>query len=227
MTGLVYGTNLIVTLMLAHLIASILAVEWRNLRWSVFALMAQSALLVGIFASFAFLFPRATHLWGWVAAALVTKVIVIPTLLLTYLKRLPEREVRPVVGLRLSLALVLIMTVIFYRLMHTYVEFVAPTTEALGEPVRSSLAIAFTVFALGLYVLIARRDAIKIVIGIVLLENGVHLSLISLAPTLVETTILGITSNVVVAAWLLLYLTGAIYREWGTTDTAKLSTLKR
>jgi hydrogenase-4 component E len=227
LSGLVYGTNVVVTLMVAHLIASIVAVEWRSLKASVVALAVQSALLAGIFASFAYLLPEARYLWGWVAAVVVTKVTIIPILLWIYTNRLPEREVRPVIGFRLSLVLVLIMTVVFYRLMHTYIEFVAPTRAALDEPARSSLAIAFTVFALGLYVLVARRDAVKIIIGIVLLENGVHLSLVTLAPTLPETTLLGVATNVIVTAWLLLYMTGAIYRELGTTDTATLSTLKR
>jgi len=227
MTGLVYGSNIVITLMVAHLIASVLAVEWRSLRWSVVALALQSALLAGIFASFASLYPGAQYLWAWVATALVTKVVIVPVLLWVYINRLPEREVQPVIGFRLSIVLVGLMTVLFYRLMHTYIEFVAPTPDALSEPARSSLAIAFAVFGLGLYVLIARRDAVKIVIGLVLLENGVHLSLVTLAPTLPETALLGILTNVVVTAWLLLYLTGAIYRQLGTTDTATLSTLKR
>jgi hydrogenase-4 component E len=227
LSGLVHGTNVVVTLMVTHLIASMVAVELRNLRLSVVALAVQSALLAGIFASFAYLLPEASHLWGWVIVAVVTKVIIIPVLLWVYTNRLPEREVLPVIGFRLSLVIVLVMTIVFYRLMHTYIEFIAPTRAALDEPARSSLAIAFTVFALGLYVLVARRDAVKIIIGLVLMENGVHLSLVTLAPSLRETTLLGVATNVIITAWLLLYLTGAIYRVLGTTDTATLSTLKR
>jgi len=71
-----------------------------------------------------------------------------------------------------------------------------------------------------------RRDAVKAVIGLVLLENGVHLALVTLAPTLPETTLIGIVTNVIITVWLLLYLAGRIFRVLGTTDTAVLSELK-
>jgi hydrogenase-4 component E len=131
------------------------------------------------------------------------------------------------VGFAASLIFLLIFLTASYRFVHTYVEFIAPTTEALVEPARSNLAIAFAIFALGLYVVTARRDAVKIIIGLILLENGVHLSLVTLAPTMPETTVFGITTNIIVAAYLLLYLTEQIYQQFGTVDTVQLSTLKR
>jgi len=94
------------------------------------------------------------------------------------------------------------------------------------EPFRSSLAVAFTVFALGLYILVTRRDAIKNVIGICLLENGAHLSLVVLAPTLPETVLLGITSSIVLSAWMLIYVTGGVYEILGAPDTFRLTRLR-
>jgi hydrogenase-4 component E len=222
---LLVRSDLIITLMLAHLIASLLAVEVRNLRYAVACLVVQSALLAGIFAVFGYL-TATPNLYYWALAAILTKVAIIPGLLFYHIARLPEREIRPVIGLRISVAVVATLTVICYRFMHTYVEFVAPTPEAAMEPARSSLAIAFTVFSLGLYVLMARRDAVKIIIGLILLENGIHLSLVTLAPTLPETTVLGITTNVVVAVWVMLYLVRRAFEQLGTTDTLDLSQLK-
>ena len=106
-------------------------------------------------------------------------------------------------------------------------EFIAPSIQASIEPARSNLALSLTICALGLWVLLVRRDAAKAVIGLVLMENGVHLSLVTLAPTLPETTIIGIITNVIITVWFLLYLAGRIYQTLGTTDTAKLSELKR
>jgi len=80
---------------------------------------------------------------------------------------------------------------------------------------------------LGLYVCVARRDLVKVIIGVVLLENGAHLALISLVPARPETAILGIVTNVVLSAWLLLYFGQVTYKVLGTTDTLKLSELKR
>jgi len=224
-SSLLASSNLIVTLMIAHLIASVLAVEVRNLRYAVACLAVQSALLAAIFATFAYL-TSAPTLYYWALTAALTKVVIIPALLWHHIARLPEREIRPMIGFHISVAIVAVLVVICYRFMHTYVEFVAPTPEAIIEPARSCLAIAFTVFALGLYVLIVRRDAVKIIIGMILLENGIHLSLVTLAPTLPETTILGVTTNVVITVWVLLYLVRRAFERLGTTDTLDLSQLK-
>jgi len=224
-SGLIVESNLIVTLMVAHLIASLLAVEVRNLRYAVACLAVQSALLASIFAAFAYL-TATPNLYYWVLTALATKVVIIPVLLWYHILRLPERELQPMIGFRISTAIIAVLTVICYRFLHTYVEFVAPTPEATIEPARSCLAIAFTVFALGLYVLMVRRDGVKIIIGMILLENGIHLSLVTLAPTLPETTVLGVTTNVVVTAWVLLYLVRQAFERLGTTDTLDLSQLR-
>jgi hydrogenase-4 component E len=226
MEGMVAGTNLVINLMVAHLIASIAAVELRGLRRATVALAVQSLLLTAIFAVFAYL-TRAPVLYWWAGGTLLTKVIIIPAGLWYFAARLPQREVRPMLGFWASIALVSIIVVVFYQFFHAYVGFVAPSPSAMVEPARSSLALAFTVFVLGLYVLMVRRDGVKIVIGLVLMENGVHLSLLSLAPTLPETTVMGISTNIVVVAFALLYLTGGIYRALGTTDTLELSQLKR
>lgn len=218
--------NLIVTLMIAHLIASILAVEIRNLKAATIALCIQALFLSSIFTAFAQIYNNPSLYW-WSLTALITKVIIIPWLLFIYIRKLPKAEVTPVIGFTFSISIVSIILVIFYRFVHTYIEFVAPTPEAMVEPARSCLALSFMIFALGLYVLVARKDAIKVVIGLCLLENGVHLSLITLAPGLPETTLIGIATNVVIAAWLLLYLTGRIFEIVGSTDTSILSELRR
>ena len=217
--------NLIVGLSFAHLVASMATAELRNLRQAIFALILQSALLSAILVAIAHLYGNPMMLW-WALATFLTKVLFIPVLLLRYLRQMPEEEIRPMVGIRASLLLLVITTVIFYRLMQTNVEFVAPTAEAALEPARTGLAVAFTIFALGLYTLVSRRDPIKVIIGLHLLENGAHLSLATLAPAVPATALLGIPSNVVLAAYLVLYLSGGIYRQLGIRDTAELSRLR-
>jgi len=220
------GGSLIVTLMIAHLIASVLAVEIRNLKLATIALCIQAFFLSSIFSAFASMSNNPSLYW-WSLTAFITKVIIIPCLLLIYIRKLPKAEVTPVIGYTLSISILSIILIIFYRFVHTFIEFVAPTPEAMAEPARSCLTLSFMIFALGLYVLVVRKDAIKIVIGLCLLENGVHLSLVTLAPGLPETTVIGIATNVVIAAWLLLYLTGRIFKILGSTDTSILSELRR
>ena len=54
-----------------------------------------------------------------------------------------------------------------------------------------------SVLMIGFYALLTRRDAFKIVIGLCLLENGVHMGLISLAPSIPETALIGVVTDVV------------------------------
>ena len=218
--------NLIVTLMIAHLIASILAVEIRNLKSATIALCIQAFFLSSIFAAFASLSNNLSLYW-WSLTALITKVIIIPWLLLKYIRKLPKAEIPPFIGFAFSISIVSIILAILYLFVHAYIKFVVPTPEAMVEPARSCLTLSFMIFALGLYVLVARKDAIKVVIGLCLLENGVHLSLVTLSPGLPETTLIGISINVVIAVWLLLYLTGRIFEIVGSKDTSILSELRR
>jgi hydrogenase-4 component E len=222
----VTGGNLIITLYLIHFVFSLLAAELRNLKLSVVAITIQSLFLASILVTFANIADNPSLYW-WSLTALITKVIIIPYLLWLYIRQLPTAETRPWLGTVPSVAVMFILVVIFYGFFHTNVEFLAPTMQAAVEPARSNLALALTICVLGLWVLLVRRDAAKAVIGLVLLENGVHLSLVTLAPTLPETTIIGIVTNVIITVWILLYLAGRIFRALGTTDTAILSELKR
>ena len=222
----VTGGNLIITLYLIHFVFSLLAAELRNLKLSVVAITIQSLFLASILVTFANIADNPSLYW-WSLTALITKVIIIPYLLWLYIRQLPTAETRPWLGTVPSVAVMFILVVIFYGFFHTNVEFLAPTMQAAVEPARSNLALALTICVLGLWVLLVRRDAAKVVIGLILLENGVHLSLVTLAPTLPETTIIGIVTNVIITVWILLYLAGRIFRALGTTDTAILSELKR
>jgi len=219
------GGDLIITLYLIHFAFSLLAAELRNLKWSIVAITIQSLFLTSILATFANIAANPSLYW-WSLTSLITKVIIIPLLLLLYIRQLPTAETRPWLGTAPSVAAMFILVVIFYSFLHTNVEFIAPTLQAAVEPARSNLALSLTICALGLWVLLLRKDAAKAVIGLVLLENGVHLSLVTLAPTLPETTIIGIITNVIITVWLLLYLAGRIFQTLGTTDTATLSELK-
>jgi hydrogenase-4 component E len=218
------GGGLIITLMVIHLLASMLIAEMRNLRAAVWTLIVQSFTLSLIILAFG---------WGqvwmfiWFLWAVFTKVFFLPWLFFRYMRMFPGREEEPVVGTWLSLALVVVFVLIIYQLLHTYISMMVPTISAATEPTKSSLSMAFTVFLLGAYVCIVRRDLVKVIIGVLLLENGAHLALISLVPGRWETACMGIVTNVVISAWLLLYFGEVIFRVLGTTDTLKLSELRR
>ncbi len=215
----------ILTMTLGALLTGVLAAEVRNLRVSTWAYLVHSLFLAATIAVFGSV-TNTPRLYWWVLSTVLSKVIFIPLVLRWYTIKYPATELRPILGFRVSLIVMSVVLLACFKLVHTYIDFVAPTEAATLEPARSSLAVAFTVFALGLYILVTRRDAIKNVIGICLLENGAHLSLVVLAPTMPETALLGITSSIVLSAWMLIYVTGGVYEVYGGPDTFKLSKLR-
>jgi len=217
-----YNLKLIETLSLIMIITSVAAVESHNLKRAATAYCVQALLICGLILAFAVGNPA---LYIWAAVALVTKAIITPWLLLHYIKRTGEQEVRAIIGFGPSILLVSALLIASYTITHRYVHFLAPTPEAAQGVFRTNLAVSMTVFALGLYAILSRRDAIKTVIGLCLLENAIHLSLVSLAPETPETALVGVATEVVVTVGMLLYVIAGIREQVGTTDTFELSEL--
>ena len=217
-----YNVRLIENLSMLMIITSVAAVESHNLKRAAGAYCLQALLICGLILAFAAGNPA---LYVWALVALVTKAILTPWFILRYIGKTGEQEVPPLVGFGPSIIIASIILISFYKLTHTYVHVLAPTPEAAAGVFRTNLAVALTVFVLGLYAILSRRDAIKTVIGLCLLENAVHLSLVSLAPNMRETALIGIATEVVVTVYLLLYVIAGIREKLGTTDTFELAEL--
>lgn len=223
MTDLALPSDLIRTLSLTMVITSVVAVEVRRLRLAAGAYAVQALLLVGLLLSYSKVNPA---LYWWAATAFLTKAVLTPWFLFRYIGKTQELEVPPLIGFVPSVVLASLLMILFFQLTHGQVELLAPSPHAQEEVFRTNLAVASTVFVLGIYGILSRRDAVKTVIGLCLLENGVHLSLVSLAPELSETALFGIASEVVVTVFLLLYVIEGVYRVFGTTDTFRLRELQ-
>ncbi len=213
--------NLIHTLSLFMILTSFAAVEARNLRHATLAYIVQALLICGLLAAYS---VRNEALLWWAATALVTKAVLVPVFLWRATTG-AEQETKPLIGFGWSVVLVIALVALMYKLMHMHAGLFINIETKLAELAETNLAVAFTVFTLGIYCIFTRRDAIKTVIGLCLLENGVHLSLVSLAPTIKETALAGIATEVVVTVYLLLYIIGGIRERFATTDTFKLSEL--
>ena len=216
-------TGVIETLSLTLVITSVAAVEMRRLKFSIVAYLCHALLIVGLLLSFA---TVNKSLYWWAAVALLTKAVLTPWFLFRAIRGVDDRELKPVIGFGPSVVIVALLMMTFFRLTHGKVALLAPTELGQLGVFRTNLAVASTVFALGLYAVLTRRDAIKTVIGLCLLENGVHLSLVSLAPGLPETALFGVATEVVVTVFLLLYVIGGVRQVFGSTDTFMLRELK-
>jgi hydrogenase-4 component E len=217
-----YNVGLIETLSMLLIITSVAAVESQNLKRAAAAYCLQALLICGLILAFA---VGNSALYWWAVTALITKAILTPWFILRYIGKTGEKEVPAIIGFGPSVAIASVLLFAFYKLTHTYVYLLAPTPEAAAGVFRTNLAVALTVFVLGLYAILSRRDAIKTVIGLCLLENAVHLSLVSLAPELKETALVGIATEVVVTVYLLLYVIAGIREKVGSTDTFELAEL--
>jgi hydrogenase-4 component E len=215
--------ELVRTLSLLMVITTVAAVELRRLRMSAVAYSIQALLIVALLLAFV---PVNPALGWWAATAFVTKALLTPWLLLRYIGRGGETEVEPFLGFAPSVMVAALLMTGFFHLTHTHATFLAPTALAQQEVFRTNLAVGATVFVLGLYAVLTRRDAVKTVIGLCLLENGVHLSLVSLAPEIPETALFGVATEVVVTVALLLYVIAGVREEFGTSDTYALKELQ-
>ena len=88
-----------------------------------------------------------------------------------------------------------------------------------------NLAVAAAILVIGFFALLTSSDAFKVVIGLCLFENAVHLSLVSLAPSIPETALIGVVTDVVITVWMMLYIMAGISRSVGSSDSFDLSRL--
>ena len=210
-------------LALTLLLTSFLAVESASVRRAIVAYMAQALVMVAVIAGFATLHPG---LWLWAGTALVTKFGLISWMLFRATRIGEDREAKPYIGAFVSALLIGALALASYQFIHAHASFLAPTPLAEREPYRTNMAVALTLLFVGGYAVLTRRDAIKVVIGVCMIENGAHLSLVSLAYAMRETVLIGIVTDVVLAVFLLLHLVRGMEDQLGTRDTARLRELR-
>jgi len=115
--------GIISTLSLSLVITTLAIIEFRNLKYSAYAYCLQAILMCSIFFIFAGENP---NLYYWLTTAIITKVIIIPTLLLRYIKKTVLQEIPPPIGYILSTLIACIIMIVFYNITHTNVNFIAP-----------------------------------------------------------------------------------------------------
>lgn len=207
------------------LVTLFVAVEWRNLFAAVHTYQVQSVLIALTFA----LYAHSLHnpaLYYWSAVALLSKGFLIPWLLVRYVLKVHAEEVPPLLSGKLSAICGLLVALLVFRWVFAHHDALVILPTLAGEPYRMNLAVAAAILVIGLFALLTRRDAFKVVIGLCLLENAVHLSLVSLAPSIPETALIGVVTDVVITVWMMLYIVAGISRSVGSIDSLSLSRLR-
>jgi hydrogenase-4 component E len=178
-------------------------------------LLTGSALLLGYSR-------HSIHLWTLGAITLVAKVWIIPWALRRLLPSgfYERREISQAVNIPASLLLALALVIV--------AEFlIGPVAAASADPVvRVNLPVGLAAVLIGAYSLVARREAIPQLVGILAMENGAFFAGIAIAPGLPIIAELAVAMDVILIAVVVGLLTLHIERSLGTTQAAALRELK-
>ena len=177
--------------------------------------LAASAFLIG--------FNRGSiHLLALGVITIAAKVIAIPWVLK---RTLPgdlyeRREINQVINIPSSLLLALLLAIA--------AEFlVSPLLATTQDPViHVNLPIGLAGILIGAYSLIARREALPQMVGILAMENGAFFAGIAIAPDLPLIAELAIAIDVILIAVVIGVLTRNITETIGTTEAASMSELR-
>lgn len=159
------------------------------------------------------------HTWVLIISGFFVKGVVIPILLSKALRGIAiNREIEPYVGFSLSIIIGVISVALAF-IVHNYISnyplFHSPFIPA-------AIVIGFC----GLFLIIARKQALTQVIGYLVFENGIYLFGVSLAvnnPLLVE---LGILLDVLVGVFVMGIVVYHINKEFDSISTDDLDTLR-
>lgn len=177
--------------------------------------VAASAFLVGFNSG-------SIDLWALGFIMIASKVVTIPWVLRRLLPAdlYERREINQLINIPSSLLFALLLAIV--------AEFlVGPLAAASGDPVvQANLPIGLAGLLIGAYSLIARREAIPQLIGILAMENGAFFAGIAIAPDLPLIAELAIALDVILIAVVVGLLTRNITKTIGTTEAAAMSELR-
>ncbi|BEV70888.1 MULTISPECIES: hydrogenase 4 membrane subunit [unclassified Paludibacterium] len=215
MDGMLIVNNLAGLLIVTSLLVICTGSVLSSARW--YAL--QSLVLVGIFLALAAT-QGSGELYLWSLSAFVTKVVLVPLIMVRTLGRLADRE-----SLQgwLSPAWMLLLAAVIVMLSWFAVSSVKLAVVADLKP---ALAVSLGHFLLGLMCIVTQRNILKQIFGYCLMENGAHLTLALMASKAPELVEVGIATDAVFAVLIMAILARRIHRTLHTLDVKQLTALK-
>ncbi|MCP4681988.1 MAG: hydrogenase, partial [Desulfobacterales bacterium] len=160
---------------------------------------------------------------GGVIFTLVTMVIrgiIIPMCIYLAIKRVAiHREVEPIVGYHASLLAGLALIVAATFVSHKF-NVPSISSHALLLPTAITLLVA------GMFLLMARRNAIAMVLGYIMMENGIYLVGTTFSIRAHHIVEFGILLDVLAGVMIMAIILQNIKQAFDDVDTAHLRTLK-
>jgi hydrogenase-4 component E len=160
---------------------------------------------------------------GGIVFALVTLIIrgiAIPLFIYLAIKKVAiRREVQPIVGYHASLLAGLVLIV-----AATFVSSKFDLPQISGNALL--LPTAITLLVAGMFLLMARRNAIAMVLGYIMMENGIYLVGTSFTIRAHHIVEFGILLDVLAGVMIMAIILQNINQAFDDVDTALLRTLK-
>lgn len=178
-------------------------------------LLAASAVLLGLRFD-------AEHLYGVAVVNIISKPILVPWLLR---KTSPSevytrREVDQVLNIPTALLIALALAILSYFLGLPLSKAIAPEFRGPNIPV------GIAGLLLGAFTITVRREAVPLLIGLLVMENGAFLCGIAIARNLPLLIELAIATDGLIIVFIMGVLTRAVQKQVGTTAVGELATLK-
>jgi hydrogenase-4 component E len=201
------------------IVTSLMVIGTRRIATSARLYALQSLVLVLIFVALAAT-QHSPELYLWSVSALVTKVILVPLIMVRTLGPLTTNEqldswMSPA---QLMLIAALIVLLSWFAVSSVHLSVVANLKPAL--------AVSLALFLLGLVGIVSQRYILKQVFGYCLMENGAHLTLALMASKAPELVEIGIATDAVFAVLIMALLARKIHRTMQTLDVRQLTALK-
>jgi len=190
------------------------------LEW-VHAYRYQTVVLAGVVA----LIALVTGVWELLlvsALTLVIKAIVIPKILFNVTKKLEspiKLEINPYVSLRVSMVIsALLVTMSYFIVLQIPIQ--SDNTISVFLPV------SFSLFFIGLFIIISRKKALNQIVGLLTIENGLFLFAVSLThgfPLVIE---IGLMVDILVSVLISSILLFRISKTFDSIDIKNLESLR-
>ena len=160
---------------------------------------------------------------GGILFTLVTMIIrgiIIPLCIYIVIKKVAiHREVEPIIGYHASLLLGLGLIVAATYVSHKF-DIASISTSTLLLPSSITLLVA------GMFLLMARRNAIAMVLGYIMMENGIYLVGTTFSVRTLHIVEFGILLDILAGVMIMAVILQNIKQKFDDVDTALLRTLK-
>jgi hydrogenase-4 component E len=201
------------------IVTSLLVIGAHRIVTAAWLYALQSLVLVLIFVALAAT-QGAGELYLWSVSALITKVFLVPYIMVRALGKLTGGD--ELKGW-LSPAWLMLVAALIVLLSWFAVSSVQLAVVAQLKP---ALAVSLGHFLLGLVCIVSQRNILKQIFGYCLMENGAHLTLALLASKAPELVEVGIATDAVFAVLIMAILARKIHRTLQTLDVKQLTALK-